>query len=97
MLSAGCIITAMVSCLFPAKLKLKTEYDKGQISGFFPSYLEFLSSNGLHITLLADGELVGDRGVCGVDLGPGEVVAVLGDLCDQLVVAALLNDCIGDT
>ena len=87
----------MVSCLFPAKLELKTEYYKIQISGFCPSYLEFLSSNGLHISLLADGELVGDRGVCWVDLGPGEVVAVLGDICDQLVVTALLNDSIGDT
>lgn len=60
------------------------------------SYLEFLPSDGLHIALLADGELVGDLGVRGVDLGPGEVVSVLGDLCDQLVVATLLDDFVGD-
>lgn len=60
------------------------------------SYLEFLLSDGLHIALLADGERVGDLGVCGVDLGPGEVVSVLGDLCDHLVVATLLDDVVGD-
>lgn len=63
----------------------------------FASYLEFLSSDGLHVALLANGELVGDLGVCGVDLGPGEVVAALSDLCDQLVVTALLNNVIRDT
>lgn len=67
------------------------------MSVFFPSYLEFLSSDGLHVALLVDGELVGDCGVCGVDLAPGKVVATLGDLRDQLVVAALLDDVIGDT
>lgn len=60
-------------------------------------YLESLPSNGLHVAFLADGEGVGDLGVCGVDLGPGEGVAVLGHLCDQLVVAAFLNDVIWDT
>lgn len=63
----------------------------------FLSYLEFLSSDGFHITLLANGEPVGDFCVCGVDLGPCEVIAVLGNLSDQLVVAALLDDVIGDT
>lgn len=60
-------------------------------------YLEFLSSNGLHVALFADGELVGDFSVRGVDLSPGEVVTFLGDLGDQLVVTALLDDVIGDT
>lgn len=69
----------------------------GFISGFFASYLEFLSSDGLHVALLADGEGVGDLGVCGVDLGPGEGITILGDLCDQLVVTAFLNDVIRDT
>lgn len=66
-------------------------------SRFFASYLEFLSSDSLHVALLADGELVGDLGVCWIDLGPGEVIAFLSDLCDQLVVTALLNDVIRDT
>lgn len=59
-------------------------------------YLEFLSTNGLHITLLANGEVVGDLVVFGVDLGPGEVIALLGNFCDQLVVAAPLNDIVRD-
>lgn len=62
----------------------------------FLSHLELLSSDGLHVALLSDGEVVGDLGVGGVDLGPGEGIAVLGDLRDQLVVTALLNDVIGD-
>lgn len=61
------------------------------------SYLELLPSDGLHVALLANGEFVGDLGVCGVDLCPGEVIAALGDLRDQLVVTALLNDVSGDT
>lgn len=64
---------------------------------FFAVYLEFFPSNGLHVTFLADGEGVGDLGICGVDLGPGEGVAVLGHLCDQLVIAAFLYDVIWDT
>lgn len=64
---------------------------------FLPSYLEFLPSDGLHVTLLANGELVGDLGVLGVELSPGEVISILGHLCDQLVVPALLDDVIRDT
>lgn len=60
-------------------------------------YLEFLPPNGLHVAFLADGEGVGDPGVCGVDLAPGEGVSVLGHLCDQPVVAAFLDDVSGDT
>lgn len=60
------------------------------------SYLEFLSSDGLHVALLADGEVVGDFGALGVDVGPAEGVAGLGDLSDHLVVAALFHDVIGD-
>lgn len=63
----------------------------------FGTDLEFLPSDGLHVAFLADGEGVGDLGICGVDLGPGEGVTVLGHLCDQLVVAAFLNDVIRDT
>lgn len=63
----------------------------------FLAHLELLSSDGLHVTLLPDGEVVGDLGVGGVDLGPGEGIAILGDLRDQLVVTTLLNDVIGDT
>lgn len=63
----------------------------------FASYLELLSSDGLHVAFLADGEFVGDLGVCGIDLSPGEVVSILAHLCDQLVVTALLNDGGGDT
>lgn len=63
----------------------------------FHTDLEFLPSNGLHVAFLADGEGVGDLGICGVNLGPGECVAVLGHLCDQLVVTAFLNDVIRDT
>lgn len=63
----------------------------------FGTNLEFLPSDGLHVAFLADGEGVGDLGICGVDLGPGEGVTVLGHLCDQLVVAAFLNDVIRDT
>lgn len=66
-------------------------------SGFFASYLEFLSSNGLHVALLVDGEGVGDLGVFGVELCPGEGIPILGDLCDHLVVTAFLDDVIGDT
>lgn len=61
-----------------------------------PSYLEFLPSDGLHVALLADGEVVGDFGVSGVNVGPAEGLAGLGDLSDHLVVAALFNDVIGD-
>lgn len=61
-----------------------------------PSYLEFLPSDGLHVALLADGEVVGDFGVSGVDVGPAEGLAGLGDLSDHLVVAALFDDVIGD-
>lgn len=61
-----------------------------------PSYLEFLPSDGLHVALLADGEVVGDFGVSWVDVGPGEGFAGLGDLSDHLVVAALCDDVIGD-
>lgn len=63
----------------------------------FDTDLKFLPSDGLHVAFLADGEGVGDLGICGVDLGPGEGVTVLGHLCDQLVVAAFLNDVIRDT
>lgn len=63
----------------------------------FDTDLEFLPSDGLHVAFLADGEGVGDLCICGVDLGPREGVTVLGHLCDQLVVAAFLNDVIRDT
>lgn len=61
-----------------------------------PSYLEFLPPDGLHVALLSDGEVVGNFGVFGVDVGPAEGVAGLGDLSDHLVVAALCDDVIGD-
>lgn len=61
------------------------------------SYLELLPSDGLHVALFPDGELVGDPRVGGVHLGPGEVVPVLGHLRDQLVVAAFLDDVVRDT
>lgn len=61
-----------------------------------PTYLEFLPSDGLHVALLADGEVVGDLGLFGVDVGPAEGVARLGDLSDHLVVAALCDDIVGD-
>lgn len=61
------------------------------------SHLEFLSTDGLHIALLANGELVADFGVCRINLSPDEVIAILANLCDELVVTALLNDVIRDT
>lgn len=61
-----------------------------------PAYLEFLPSNGLHVALLADSEVVGDFGISGVDVGPAEGVAILGDFRDHLVVTALLDDVFGD-
>lgn len=66
------------------------------LAWLLPFYLELLPSDGLHFSLLADGELVGDCGTFGVDVGPAEGVAVLGDLGDHLVVAALCDDVIGD-
>lgn len=66
------------------------------VTRLLPPYLEFLPSDGLHVALLADGEVVGDFGVPGVDVGPAEGVARLGDLSDHLVVAALCDDVIGD-
>lgn len=60
------------------------------------SYLEFLPPDGLHVALLADDEGVGDFVAFWVQVGPAEGVAVLGDLCDHLVVAAFLDDVSGD-
>lgn len=61
------------------------------------SYLEALSSDGLHVALLANGKVVGDLGVGRVMLRPGEVIPTLDDLRDRLVVAALLDDVVWDT
>lgn len=64
---------------------------------FLTTYLELLSSNGLHVAFLANSEVVGDLCICGVDLGPREGITILGYLCNQLVVTAFLNDVIRDT
>lgn len=61
------------------------------------SYLEFLPPDGLHVGLLAYDEGVGGLVAFWVDVGPAEGVAVLGDLCDHLVVTASLHDVSGDT
>lgn len=78
---------SLIQYLFPAQIKTR----------FFLSYLEFLSPDGLHLTLFTDGELVCDLGVGRVELGPGEVIPFLGDLCDHLVVTTFLDDVVRDS
>lgn len=60
------------------------------------SHLELLAPHGLHVTLLADGELVGHRVAPRVVLGPGEVLPILLHLCDSLEVSALFDSIAGE-
>lgn len=60
------------------------------------SHLELLASHGLHVTLLANGELVGHGVTPRVVLGPGEVLPILLDLCDDLEITALFNCIAGE-
>lgn len=61
------------------------------------SYLNSLSSKDLHATLLANGEVVCDLGILGVSLCPGKIIPILGDICEDLVDTALLDDAIRDS
>lgn len=60
------------------------------------SHLELLASHGLHVALLANGELVGHGVTPGVVLGPGEVLPILLDLRDDLEITALFNRIAGE-
>lgn len=61
-----------------------------------PSHLELLAPNRLHVTFLADGELVGYGVAARVVLGPDEILPVLLHLCDNLEVSALFNNIAGE-
>lgn len=61
------------------------------------SHLELLAPHGLHVTLLADGELVGHGVATRVVLGPGEVLPVLLHLRDNLEVSALFDSITGES
>lgn len=64
--------------------------------GLVASHLELLAPDGLYVALLADGERVGDGVAPGVLLGPGEVLAILLHLRDDLEVAGLVNGVAGE-
>ncbi len=61
------------------------------------SYLKFLPSNSLHVTLFANDEFVGHNMVFWVVLDPCEIISILDDLCHELEVMALWDDIIRDT
>lgn len=62
-----------------------------------PPYLKFLSSNSLHLALLASDEFVGHNMVIWVVLDPCEIISILDDLCHKLKVTPLCDDIIRDT
>ncbi len=64
---------------------------------FTMSYLKFLPSNSLHVTLFANDEFVGHNMVFWVVLDPCDIISVLDDLCHELEVMAPWDDIIRDT